>query len=168
MAKNKPRKTAEKKPTTKPTKPRAAAGGGRAPKVRVRMFRHGLGDCFLLAFDVGGDERHMLIDCGTLGNKASTVKVADVAKHIQETIGTGKLAVVVATHEHQDHLSGFNGPLQKLQNKVDQVWLAWTENPEDSKAQEIAKHKHDLGEALALAAAAAPDSDVGKQVTDLL
>lgn len=168
MAKRKAGPKTPTQPTGNPATPPAAAGAIPAPRARVRMFHHGLGDCFLLTFDAGGDERHVLIDCGTLGNKASDVKVADVAQHVLDTIGTGKLAVVVATHEHQDHLSGFNGPLKELQGKVDQVWLAWTEDPTDPQARAFAKHKHDLGEALALAAAAAPDSDVGKQVTDLL
>ena len=160
-----PRKTS-KKPARPPTSRRA----GPVPKVRVRMFRQGLGDCFLITFDADGNERHMLIDCGTLGNKTTDVKIADVADHVLETIDNGKLAVVIATHEHQDHLSGFNGPMQQLKGKVEQAWLAWTENPQDPLAQKLAKNKRDLGEALALVAetATAMGSDVGPQVNDLL
>jgi hypothetical protein len=132
------------------------------------MFRQGLGDCFLITFDVGGDERHMLIDCGTLGNKAGSVKLADVADHIEEVIGKGNLDVVVATHEHQDHLSGFHGPLRRLEGRVDHVWLAWTEDPRDPAAQTFVKNKRDLGAALAQIAAAAPQTAVGQQVNDLL
>jgi len=40
------------------------------------MYRQGLGDCFLLTFDVGGDEAHMLIDCGTLGALTTGVTMA--------------------------------------------------------------------------------------------
>ncbi len=168
MAKARPGQKTPKKPTKKPAPTPAAAGTAPVPRVRVRMFRHGLGDCFLLTFDAGGDERHMLIDCGTLGNKASDVKIADVAEHVLQTIGTGKLAVVIATHEHQDHLSGFNGPMQQLQGKVEQVWLAWTENPQDPLAQALAKNRRDLGEALARIATAAPASAVGQQMKDVL
>src|SRR5262245_9200564 len=95
----------------KPKKPKppqtdaAGAGATAIPKGRVRMFRQGLGDCFLLTFDVGGAERNMLIDCGTLGNKNTDVKIDDIAAHVKETIGAAKLDVVIATHEHQDHLS---------------------------------------------------------------
>src|SRR5262245_44370836 len=104
---------APKKPKTSPLPNVGAAlapvaASANVPKVRVRMFRQGLGDCFLLTLDVGGTERHMLIDCGTLGNKNTTVKIDDVARHIFETIGSGHLDLVVATHEHHDHLSGFN------------------------------------------------------------
>ena len=170
---------AKKNPKTKTArtnKPAAAKGPARVkpitetsvPQFRVRMFRQGLGDCFLLTFDVGKNERHMLIDCGSLGNEATKVKISDVADHVLKEIGDDKLAVVIATHEHKDHLSGFNGPMQQLKGKVEQVWLAWTENPKDPMAQEFAKNKRDLGEALASVAAAAPDSDVGLQITDLL
>jgi len=166
----------KKKKVVKKKKARAPAADEAetaVPQVRVRMFRQGLGDCFLVTFDVGGDERHMLIDCGTLGSsadEADKVKVADIAAHLLETIGEeGRLHIVVATHEHQDHLSGFNNKeMQKLQDRVDHVWLAWTENPIDPDAQKFVIFTKDLGEALALVAEAAPDSEVGLQVKDLL
>jgi hypothetical protein len=170
MAKAKPGpKTPKKTETTKKHgKKPAGAGAPPVPKVRVRMFRQGLGDCFLLTFDAGGAERHMVIDCGTLGNKASDVTIKEVADHVLKTIGKDKLAVVIATHEHQDHLSGFNGPMQQLKGKVEQVWLAWTENPQDPLAQSLAKNRRDLGKALALVATATPASNVGLQVRDVL
>ena len=57
------------------------------PAVRVRMYRQGLGDCFLLTFDVGGDEAHMLIDCGTLGAVTTGVTMASVVADIRSTTG---------------------------------------------------------------------------------
>ena len=39
-------------------------------KLRVRMYRQGLGDCFLLTYSDGGDESHLLIDCGVLKGTA--------------------------------------------------------------------------------------------------
>lgn len=165
------KRTSKRKSSKRTTSPRAAARSTPdLPAVRVRMFRQGLGDCFLVTFDVGGDERHMLIDCGTLGNKNTTVKINDIADHIKDLLGdSGRLHIVVATHEHQDHLSGFNNKsLKSLAGKVDHVWLAWTENPDDEDAKAIKKYKDDLGTTLAEIAAAAPDSQVGLQVRDLL
>jgi hypothetical protein len=76
---------------------------------------------------------------------------------------------VVATHEHQDHLSGFhNEQIKMLAGRVDHVWLAWTENPEDELAQEIAKYKGDLGQALAVVTESAPKTKVVEQVQCLL
>jgi glyoxylase-like metal-dependent hydrolase (beta-lactamase superfamily II) len=173
------KKTAKKiaarnRPAAKGTKRKGKrpepSGAEAVPAVRVRMFRQGLGDCFLVTFDVGGDERHMLIDCGTLGKKNTSVTFPDIAQHIEQTIGrNGRLHVVVATHEHQDHLSGFrNDAIRKLAGRVDHVWLAWTENPQDEDAKKLAKYKKDLVTTLAAIAAAAPQSPVGLHVHDLL
>ncbi|QEG00342.1 hypothetical protein Mal15_44120 [Stieleria maiorica] len=169
--KNVVRKAGKRKTSKrKSTKRKKTSPHGDLPAVRVRMFRQGLGDCFLVTFDVGRDERHMLIDCGTLGNKVSDVKTNDIVEHLESKIlNNGRLHVVVATHEHQDHLSAFRTKAMKaLVGKVDHVWLAWTEKPDDPDAQTLAKYRNDLGEALAEIAAASPDSDVGKQVHDLM
>src|SRR5271169_5091414 len=88
--------------TSQPQAPAAVS----LPKLRVRMYRQGLGDCFLLTFNPGGDEKHVLIDCGTLGSKTTDVKLPDVIADIDKTTN-GHLHLVVGTHQHQDHLSGF-------------------------------------------------------------
>lgn len=130
------------------------------PPVRVRMYRQGLGDCFLVTFDVGGDERHMLIDCGTLGATTTGVRISKVVDDIRESTG-GHLHLLVATHEHKDHVAGFASQKAAFEAMtVDRVWLAWTENPADELAKQIAKKRQDLGAALARAcqALAAPAS----------
>lgn len=107
-------------------------------KVRVRMYRQGLGDCFLLSFTRQDQARHMLIDCGVLlGTKDGTHKVQQVVQDIRQTTGD-HLNVVVATHEHWDHLSGF-AQAQELfdQIQIDEVWLAWTEDPKNTLAQSL-------------------------------
>ncbi len=54
----------------------------------------------------------------------------------------GKLALVICTHAHADHLSGF-GTYADLfrQFKVGEVWLPWTENAADRQAAAL-KAKH--------------------------
>ena len=75
----KPRK---KRPAaSQPTPPAAVS----LPKVRVRMYRQGLGDCFLLTFNPGGNEKHILIDCGTLGATTTGIKLPDVVADIDKT-----------------------------------------------------------------------------------
>lgn len=101
------------------------------------MYRQGLGDCFLLSFDVGGSEKHMLIDFGTLGTKATQVKMPDVIESIKKTTG-GELAVLVATHAHQDHVSGFLSQRAVLKDfKIHNVWMPWTEDPNDALAKQL-------------------------------
>lgn len=133
-------------------------------QVRVRMYRHGLGDCFLLTFGEGDAARHVLIDCGSLGSTTTGVRMHEVAESIRETTG-GHLDLLIATHEHKDHVSGFLTEREVFDEMaVDHVWLAWTEDAGDDLARQIQKHQGDLITAAKLAAAAlerndAPDDD---------
>jgi hypothetical protein len=105
------------------------------------MYRQGLGDCFLITFNVGSnDEQHMLIDFGTLGTSGQNgkkVKMSDVIADIAKTTG-GKLAILAATHAHQDHVSGFLSQQAKLEGlKIANVWMPWTEDPKDKLAKDL-------------------------------
>ncbi|MBR1121775.1 hypothetical protein JQ628_09665 [Bradyrhizobium lablabi] len=60
---------------------------------------------------------------------------------IVETTG-GEIDILIATHEHWDHLSGFVQARQSFDRlKVGQVWLAWTEDDRDDLTQKIKKEK---------------------------
>jgi hypothetical protein len=77
------------------------------PAVSIRMYRQGLGDCFLLSFPRAGKPLYMLIDCGVLlGTKGQNERMREIADDIRLTTD-GHIDVLVATHEHWDHLSGF-------------------------------------------------------------
>src|SRR5574341_160113 len=106
--------------------------------VRIRMYNVGFGDCFLLTFNyaapVGGrSERNLLVDCGTKKRSPNGETVARIAKQIHEDCGgDGNLDVLVVTHRHQDHLSGFQGKasgfIDRLAPKL--VIRPWTEDPD--------------------------------------
>jgi hypothetical protein len=61
-----------------------------------------------------------------------------VAESIVKTTG-GRLDLLVATHEHWDHLSGFVQAREEFKKlkQIDQVWLAWTEDPHDAEAARL-------------------------------
>jgi glyoxylase-like metal-dependent hydrolase (beta-lactamase superfamily II) len=121
--------------------PTAAPEGPEKYRARVRMYRHGLGDCFLLTFPRQGDKPfHILMDCGALAR--DKVTMSELAGHIRDTVrgngrGKAKLDVVVGTHEHKDHVSGFNQARKIFNDEFDfgAVWLAWTENLSKEEAQ---------------------------------
>jgi hypothetical protein len=170
-----PTKRKAKTKTTKKPNPAASAGAPNM-KVRVRMYRQGLGDCFLLTFDPGGpDEKHILIDCGSLGATTTKKTLSEVVDHIKTSTGR-HLSALIATHEHKDHLSGFNTCKNVFKDDftVDNVWLAWTEDPKDPLAKTLAKSKKDLGTALASASKALKQSSsltsqaIGAAVEDLI
>jgi hypothetical protein len=106
------------------------------------MYRQGLGDCFLLTCSDGDETSHLLIDCGVLkGTPDAQQRMQDVAESVRATTG-GRLERLVVTHEHWDHLSGFL-QAQAIFDAVDvgEVWLAWTEDPDDDLANELRRRK---------------------------
>lgn len=142
---------------------------------RIRMFRLGIGDCFLLTFAGEGGERHVLIDCGILqGSPNARARLRAVADSIRETTGN-HLDLLVATHEHWDHLAGFLEAADVFDAmKIDQVWVAWTEDPSDAAAIRLKQDRRLRLEAihLALAALARSDDDdartCGQAIADVM
>ena len=128
-------------------------GGATVSRVRVRMYRQGLGDCFLLTFPSAGGDRHVLIDCGVLkGTEDATAAMRAVAADIMATTG-GTLAALVVTHEHWDHVSGFLQAAEVFSDlKVGEGWFAWTEDAGDDLAQELSSRRKKAQTAVAAAA----------------
>ena len=136
------------------------------------MYRQGLGDCFLVTFDVGGDEKHMLIDCGTLGATTTGVKLDKVVDDIKTTTGDHLRPADrdPRTPRSRLRLQEPEGQVQAAM-QIDHVWLAWTENPTDPMAKNIEKFKNDLGAALkgiAKSLAASSRAPLGSAVADIL
>jgi hypothetical protein len=153
-----PQRTARQRKAegSKPEAP-ASPGAGSAPaaavgtaaatgSVRIRFFCQGIGDCHLLRFDKPGGAFWMLIDCGIHSSvSGGTQRIRDIVDNISSL--THRLDVIVLTHEHWDHNSGFFSALEKFkQFEVGEIWLAWTENAADPQARVLDKFK---GEALA-------------------
>jgi hypothetical protein len=117
------------------------------------MFRQGLGDAFLLQFPrAGGTTFSMLIDCGVL---VGTADGADRMRKIVAEIGrltSNALDLLVITHEHWDHLSGFIQARDQFQSiRVRRIWMAWTEAPDDPQAQLLRRERARRQMALQLA-----------------
>ena len=135
------KKTAAKKTAAKTTAPKKAAakkmvaGGGARDGLRVRMYRVGFGDFFLLTVPTKNGPRHILIDCGVhagnIGSMPACVK--DLA------LVTGrKLALVIVTHFHADHLSGFATQDSEFEQfEVEAVWITNRLDPKDGGAMKI-------------------------------
>lgn len=139
-----PTASRRRSPSTKSTgakRQRPAAAGNSDYRVRVRMYRHGLGDCFLVSFRREGLEPYqLLIDCGALAR--SGAEMVPLAERIEAATkganGKSRLDLVIATHEHRDHLSGFNQARDVFDRiEIGRVWMGWTENPEDDDAKDL-------------------------------
>lgn len=105
-------------------------------KLRVRMYRVGFGDCFLVTVPDGKKGKHILIDCGV--HAQSKFKgITEAVQAIKEET-EGKLAVVVATHAHADHISGFGSEAEAFQQfEVGEVWMPWLEDLSNPKAKKL-------------------------------
>lgn len=127
-------KTSRRSGTRKTTRTRGRARSSGGSLATVRMYCHGLGDCFLLRFSnrTGNGTTNVLIDCGLIGvAKDPKPLMEQVVADIKETCG-GHLDLVIVTHEHWDHVSGFS--TQQAQKafddiEIDAAWYAWTEDP---------------------------------------
>lgn len=133
------KKAVKKKATVKPagvkkkpvSRPGRSAVPGKVTDIAIRMYAHGFGDCFLLLFYSGPAVVYkMVIDCGMLTGDNERLKdaIRNIAKDCGDTID-----VVVQTHQHKDHISGFNlrdDDKELLWDNIDvgEAWLAWTEN----------------------------------------
>jgi beta-lactamase superfamily II metal-dependent hydrolase len=113
----------------------------------VRMYRlHELGDCFLLTFTSGKKNSRMLVDCGSFRNSQQSIaRLTEIVGDIKKNLNRSPLDVVVATHQHNDHVNGFfycSDMFRKI--GVEQVWLSWLDDPRDTMAREIGKAHNNL------------------------
>ncbi|MFN3591865.1 MAG: MBL fold metallo-hydrolase, partial [Thermaurantiacus sp.] len=143
----------------------------------LRLYCHGLGDCMLVSLPADHADRpfRILIDCGVhsavrAGPRRVDAVLTDLARACDR-----HLDVIVGTHEHWDHLSGFLTARDRFVDavapglaaddpriRVGEIWLAWTENPEDPEARALDRYK-DEAEATLLGLRLAIESadDVG-------
>lgn len=135
--------------------------------VLVRMYNVGFGDCFLIEAPVENDFLlRILIDCGSIAASAS-LEMSDVVETLLSDVmdedGTPRIDIVVCTHRHADHVSGFSRAAWK-DLRVKEVWFPWTEDPTDDAAKHIRETQSRLAAALqahwrARLAANADDAD---------
>jgi beta-lactamase superfamily II metal-dependent hydrolase len=137
-------------------------------KIRIRMYRIGFGDCFLLSLpaengkSAGLYSHHILIDCGVhaQGDIGTMEKVVDNIAEVTDR----KLEIIIATHAHRDHIYGF-GRLADVfaKLKVGEVWLPWTWDENNEEALKLQQKQADLTDKLlqhfqALGASSDPDA----------
>jgi beta-lactamase superfamily II metal-dependent hydrolase len=104
------------------------------------MYRVGFGDCFLLSIPnivVSTDKQfHILVDCGVFsGGDIGTIE--EIVNNIAE-VTEKKLAVIIASHAHQDHISGFGKFGDTFTDfQVGEIWLPWTWDETNDEALKI-------------------------------
>ncbi|MCU4179714.1 MBL fold metallo-hydrolase [Bosea sp. BH3] len=145
------RRTAPRRGTSPAASPEADAARATAA-FTVRHYCQGIGDCHLLRFPrEDGGSYFMLIDCGVhSGVSGGADKVREIVADIASV--TKRIDLLVVTHEHWDHVSGFTSAAAAFGGiHVEDVWFGWTEDPDDPLARELDEYK---GQALAALQAA--------------
>ncbi len=119
----------------------SGGAGERAGKIQVRMFRVGFGDCFLLTLPTAQGPRYILVDCGVHSKGNIKLEGTSLLEKAFDNIAqvTGKkLSIVIATHPHQDHISGFGSFAKQFgEFSISEVWMPWTEDPDDPQAKSL-------------------------------
>lgn len=111
----------------------------------IHMYRLGTGDCFVLKFLKGDDVSFkMLIDCGCWSAGRSFEKIREFLDELLDDVDSEVDALVV-THEHLDHVRGFEAGRAKLTDALTakRIWMGWPEKDGDAKVE---KWKRDHGQ----------------------
>ncbi|MEO6390399.1 MAG: MBL fold metallo-hydrolase [Pyrinomonadaceae bacterium] len=128
------RKTVARKTVAKRLGTDGAAESGTG--LRVRMYRVGFGDFFLVTVPTAAGDKFILIDCGVFKGKTGKGDIGSINEAVEDLFKTtnGELALVIMTHRHADHIAGFN-KAEDLFRKftASQVWMPYWEQFNDDK-----------------------------------
>jgi hypothetical protein len=130
-------KKATKKASKKATK--RTASGPSAKGLKVRMYRVGFGDFFLLTVPTSRGDQFILIDCGVFKGTTGRGDIGSIVAAVDDMYKTtkGKLALVIMTHRHADHIAGFSkADFSKFTASL--VWMPYWERFNADKAKKPA------------------------------
>lgn len=113
-----------------------------ADKLLVRVFDVGLGDCIYCRIPKAhgtGRDFHILVDCGTLSSMDLLAKAVDNLKPLLPVAeDRHHVDLLVISHEHKDHMSGFGMDLWK-DFSFGAIWMNAAMDPDHPQATRATK-----------------------------
>lgn len=122
-------KAAKKSPAKKANPKHSATG------LKVRMYRVGFGDFFLITVPTSQGDRYILIDCGVFKGTTGKGDIGSIEEAVEDCfkLTKGELALVIMTHRHADHIAGFSRAERFKDFKATMVWMPYWEQFNDSQ-----------------------------------
>jgi len=151
-------KSTTKRSARKPTKSPAAAQAGRKARskktgLKVRMYRVGFGDFFLVTVPTTKGDQYILIDCGVFKGTSGKGDIGSIVEAVEDMYKTtkGHLALVIMTHRHADHIAGFAKAKRFLDFTASMVWMPYWEKFNDEAKAKAKKKKENENKSLTAA-----------------
>lgn len=121
--------------TTKTPRTSATTKPGSSSGLKVRMYRVGFGDFFLVTVPTSAGDQYILIDCGVFKGTSGTGDIGSIKEAVEDLFNTtgGKLALVIMTHRHADHIAGFSKAERFKDFTASMVWMPYWEQFNDAK-----------------------------------
>ena len=126
--------------------------------IRVRMHRVGFGDFFLVTVPGNDGPAHILIDCGV--HAANIGSINECIQDLKKTT-RNRLALVILTHYHADHMSGFASNYDDFANfdHIGAVWITNRLDPDNAAASKFMAQLTSVAQQLQLRLGARNDRD---------
>lgn len=135
----------------------ASAGKAWKPRkgevgIRVRMYRVGFGDFFLLSLlGTAGKPVHIIIDCGVFKGTSQTGDIGSIEGAVANMVEVTnrQVALIIMTHRHADHIAGFARCADVFKTlTVGAVWMPIWESEYEPVAMQFQAELTHLAEGL--------------------
>jgi beta-lactamase superfamily II metal-dependent hydrolase len=121
------------------------------------MYRVGFGDFFLMTVPGKNGPAHILIDCGVHAANINTID--DCVQDMKQETGN-HLALVILTHYHADHMSGFASNYDDFAEfDVGAVWITNRLDPANADASRLMAHISSVAQQLKMHLEARQDAE---------
>ena len=143
-------KRTARKTSKSPVKGARKARSKKTSGLKVRMYRVGFGDFFLVTVPTNKGDQYILIDCGVFKGTSGTGDIGSIVDAVEDMYKTtkGHLALVIMTHRHADHIAGFAKAKRFQDFTASMVWMPYWEKFNDQAKAKAKQAKESANKSL--------------------